>query len=209
MTRYVAPILSFVLHLAPSHVLQICQVAGNGIRCVGHLAVVILRPDYSLALKQIGWNVEEFCRQSVCWLVQLVEAVPACVVGDRKLELSWKQRSVAKKHGRVACNTLVLFMKHWSVSDITIECIREALCSVVNCLESLGTALDDKFIIAATHVVRALPSSSLAKVSGKKCFVGKALVPCIHFIAQVRRPGMLFCIHEAKTNLLTLWLPAF
>jgi hypothetical protein len=150
------------------------------------LAAVALRADCTKALEQLDWGADSFCAGVVGTLTDKVAAVPVLVrsVESGTCTLSWKQRSTAKKHGRIACNTLALLLKHWSIPDEALAVWHPALGALVKCVESLGTSLDEKVIIAAIAALQAASPSALARLSRKSGLVGNALIACISWMAK-------------------------
>ena len=165
--------------------------AGNGIRSIGHFGVVILRDEYHKNGELLPWDVDEFSAQIVCSLSEKVDMVPALLDAEKRRGLSWKQRSIIKKHGRIACNSLALILKCWILretwSDACLVALQKAVISVAKCVECLGSALDEKVLVASMQVLLSLSSSDLARISGKSGLVGNALVSCILFLAKVSR----------------------
>lgn len=157
---------------------------------MGHLVVAALSANFRTSLVAIPWDVEAFTQDVVLALSKEVRSVPDILSGTNMTKLSWKKRSSIKKHGRVACNSLALMLEHKVLPDMVahdgVDTCQIALESIFKCVDCLGTTLDEKVIIAAILAFRALPSSSLARVSGKSGLVGKALVSCISFLAKVR-----------------------
>jgi hypothetical protein len=153
---------------------------------VGHLAALALHTDCTKDLDELDWRVDTFCTEVVETLTDKVAAVSVLVrsVESGTSTLSWKQRSTAKKHGRVACNTLALLLKHWSIPEEALVVWHAALGALVKCVESLGTSLDEKVIIAATAALQSVSPSALARMSRKSGLVGNALGACICWMAR-------------------------
>lgn len=166
------------------------KVSSNAIRSIGHLTVLLLDESYRVSLVAVPWNVDLFCQNVVLAMSEKVSSVPTVLSNSCGARLSWKQRSNIKKHGRIACNSLALMLQNLRISDMAahdgvVPC-QTALKSIFKCVNCLGTTLDEKVIVAAILASRALPSSSLARVSGKSGLVGKTIVSCISFLAKVR-----------------------
>ena len=178
------------------------KVTSNAIRSIGHLVVAILTEGFRASAVTITWDVDAFAQEVVLALSKRVSSVPCVISGSNTTKLSWKQRSSIKKHGRVACNSLALMLQlpDWAARH-GVSC-QIALKSIFKCVDCLGTSLDEKIIIAAMLAFQALPSSSLAKVSGRSCLVGKALVSCIAFLSKVRSLENRFKVITRPVNLI-------
>ena len=101
--------------------------------------------------------------------------------------LSWKQRSVAKKHGWGACNTLAqLFYCHAIVRE---EATSGSSCSnavriLVDCMKRFW-ALNDKVTLSAMGALQALDPVSLTQVAGRSGAIGSAISTCILRLYEV------------------------
>lgn len=168
------------------------KVSGNALRSIGHLGCLVLRSDYQQALTQSQWDNDAFFSKLLSCLSIKVEDVEATIQGhDRSRNLSWKQRSAAKRHGRVACNTLallfgVLSRRFPDLSDAIVSGCQRAVHALISCVGYLQSPLNDKVIMAATAALRQLSSTLLSSLSGKSGMIGEAMVSCILFLGQVR-----------------------
>lgn len=175
------------------------------------MVVVVLSENYRNSLSDIAWDLDGFCLDVVLALLAKVDSITtvlSCNNHGGTTGLSWKQRSSIKKHGRVACNSLALMMRHSQFVEMSTTCndgvapCQLALCSLFKVIDCLGTMLDEKVIIAAMLAFRALPSASLARVSGKSGHVGKTLVACVAFLAKEQWSTTGVCVPSGNNFLL-------
>lgn len=101
-------------------------------------------------------------------------------------KLSWKQRSVAKKHAWGACNSLALALDcDEAATDANLKISQASLHSLVQCIERAGV-LHDKVTASATAAIRKISEERLSRISNGSGLVGMALAPCLVQLNQVR-----------------------
>ena len=101
--------------------------------------------------------------------------------------LSWKQRSVARKHGWGACNTLAQFFSCDSIvreEATTGSSCSNAVCILVDCIERFW-ALNEKVTLSAMGALQALDPVSLTQVAGRSGAIGSAICTCILCLYEV------------------------
>ena len=94
--------------------------------------------------------------------------------------LSWKQRSIAKKHGWGACNAVRrIFSCQSAVREeaSTGSCCLKSFQILVNCFDKFWT-MNDKVTLSAIGAMLALDSKSLTQVAGRSGVIGNAISIC-------------------------------
>jgi hypothetical protein len=112
----------------------------------------------------------------------------------RKNTLSWKERSVAKRHGWGACNSLSLL---FNCSEMIREdgrmksCCSTAFRLLTECIEKYWL-LNEKVTSSAMVAIRALSTSSLTQVAGRSGLIGQACAMCAVRLFEVCATCKLF-----------------
>jgi hypothetical protein len=121
-----------------------------------------------------------------------VSSTLALVSNEKRGSLSWKQRSVAKKHGWGACHSLAqLFQAMEGIDDDQplIASCSEAVRKLILCVEHFSS-LNEKVAISAMAALRELEPLRFAEVAGKTGLIGEALATCTIQLYEVRRSVM-------------------
>jgi hypothetical protein len=172
------------------------QVAGNAIRSIGHLGHVLYFREIPLQAETVNgeeWDPLLFFRVVVESLSTKVERALMAVAFTklaRKNTLSWKERSVAKRHGWGACNSLSLLFK---CSEMIREdgrmksCCLTAFRLLTECIEKCWL-LNEKVTLSAMIAIRALSTSSLTQVAGRSGLIGQACATCAVRLFEVCAP---------------------
>jgi hypothetical protein len=151
------------------------KVTGNAIRSIGHWG-------YLLASCNLKDETAE-SSESLCFILdslsQKVSRTFALASNAERGGLSWKQRSVAKKHGWGACHSLSQLFQAFSVLEdqSLITSCSGAVRQLIACVEKLSL-LSEKVAVSAMAALRDLKPLQLAAVTGKSGMVGEALASC-------------------------------
>jgi hypothetical protein len=128
-----------------------------------------------------------------------------------KNTLSWKERSVSKKHGWGACNSLGLLLQSNEAREgANAEACLAALQILVECVQQFWS-LNEKIAIGAMSALGALEPTVLSEVAGKSGLIGSTLAICAVHLYEVCRSsivvvvvvvvGFEFCISRWLTNI--------
>lgn len=151
--------------------------AGNAIRSVGHWG--------SILASRIGKDQSNL--QHLKCLVSAIQGLSfrvgrtlALASPEQQAQMSWKERSAAKKHGWGACYSLgrILGSIHDcnEGSDLE-ESVSNAVKQLVQCLTQ-SALLSEKVVLAAMVALRAIKPLVLVGVTGKSGLIGETLVVC-------------------------------
>jgi hypothetical protein len=117
-----------------------------------------------------------------------------------KNTLSWKERSISKKHGWGACNSLGLLLQSNEAQEGTnAEACLAALQVLVECVEQFWSS-NEKIAIGAMSALGALEPTVLSEVVGRSGLIGNALAICTVHLYEVCHSsrgvvvGFEFCI---------------
>ena len=114
---------------------------------------------------------------------KIANALVAASTG--KNTLSWKERSVSKKHGWGACNSLGLLLQSSEAREgANAEACLAALQVLVECVQQFWS-LNEKIAIGAMSALRALELTVLSEVSGRSGLIGSALAICAVHLYEV------------------------
>jgi hypothetical protein len=98
---------------------------------------------------------------------------------EQQSNMSWKERSAAKKHGWGACHSLGRILD--SITELSQSSLEQALFraveQLVQCLNQ-ATLLSEKVVLAAMAALRALKPLQLVGVTGKSGLIGDCLAYC-------------------------------
>ena len=115
----------------------------------------------------------------------LVGKVQAALRTESCAKLSWKQRSVAKKHAWGACSSLALALNcDEAATDLNLKIAQDSVHCLVQCIERAGV-LNEKVTASATAAIRKISEGRLSRISNGSGLVGMALAPCLVQLYQV------------------------
>jgi hypothetical protein len=159
------------------------QVAGNAIRSIGHWVTLLACSDS----KSETIEKNELLRLVLESLSAKVSNTLEIVSNEKKGSLSWKQRSVAKKHGWGACHSLAqLFQAMKGIDDpALIASCSAAVRKLILCVEHFSS-LNEKVAISAMAALREMEPLQFAEVAGKTGLIGEALATCTIQLYEVR-----------------------
>jgi hypothetical protein len=156
------------------------KVVKNAIRSVGHTSNLMV-----LSLEREG--SDEYFSASCELLVETIQSLTGklwntlhvALNEEQKADMTWKERSAAKKHGWGACHSLGLVFEGLSVR-IFEECkeLVSACSKAVHCLIHCPchyTALNEKVVLAAMSAICHLPSNFLTLRDSQEMDLGDAL----------------------------------
>ena len=156
------------------------KVVKNAIRSVGHTSNLLV-----LSLEREG--SDEYFSASCELLVETIQSLTGklwntlhvALNEEQKADMTWKERSAAKKHGWGACHSLGLVFEGLSVR-IFEECkeLVSACSKAVHCLIHCPchyTALNEKVVLAAMSAICHLPSNFLTLRDSQEMDLGDAL----------------------------------
>jgi hypothetical protein len=156
------------------------KVVKNAIRSVGHTSNLL-----ALSMGREGYD--EHFSTSCELLVETIESLTGklwntlhvALNEEQKADMTWKERSAAKKHGWGACHSLGLVFEGLSVR-IFEECkeLVSACSKAVQCLVHCPchyTALNEKVVLAAMAAMCHLPSNFLTVRDSQEMILGNAL----------------------------------
>jgi hypothetical protein len=107
------------------------------------------------------------------------------VASTGKNTLSWKERSVSKKHGWGACNSLGLLLQSSEArKEANAEACLAALHALVECVERFWS-LNEKIAVGAMSALGALEPTLLSEVAGRSGLIGSALAICAAHLYEV------------------------
>lgn len=159
------------------------QIAGNAIRTIGHLLSLLFHPPYRESGALDGWDAHVFYGSV---LSELNSKVQEALTTESSSKLSWRQRSVTKKHGWGACNSLALALDcDEAAADENLKIAQDSLHSLVQCIKRAGE-LNEKVTASATTAIRRISRAMLSRISNGSGLVGGALAPCLVQFYQVR-----------------------
>lgn len=120
-------------------------------------------------------------------LSEKLSATLALVSAEKRGDLSWKQRSVAKKHGWGTCHSLAQLFQAAKVIDgrTLISSCSEVVRKLILCVEHFSS-LNEKIAISAMTALLVLDPLQFAEVAGKSGLVGEALAICTIKLYEVR-----------------------
>lgn len=154
------------------------QVVGNAIRSVGHWGNMVARMSKALTESQTFRCIV----QVIDSLSQRVDRTLAAASTDKQREMSWRERSAAKKHGWGACYSLgrvFAGMASWPDSLMDQQSLLHAVRNLVRCTQREQTLLlSEKVVLAAMTSLRVMKPCQLDAISGKHGVVGEAIVGC-------------------------------
>lgn len=183
MTRYVVfPLdLFFAIKCHASTCTDLSQVSGNAIRSVGH---------WGYMLSDSKTNPEDkypLLRLIIDALSTKLRATLSLASPETKGNLSWKQRSIAKKHGWGACHSLAHILKKGAAlgNEILQVALSEAVKQLLSCVEHISL-LNEKVTVSAMAALRELQPLSLSELGGKTGLIGEALATCALQLQEVR-----------------------
>jgi hypothetical protein len=102
-----------------------------------------------------------------------------------KNTLSWKERSVSKKHGWGACNSLGLLLQSNAAREgVNAEACLAALQVLVDCVQQFWS-LNEKIAIGAMSALGAFEPTVLSEVAGRSGLIGSALAICAVHLYEV------------------------
>ena len=159
------------------------QVVGNAIRTIGHLISLIYHPPYreSGALKDAS-----SLYGNVLSVLESKVAMTLALASDSRLNQTWKQRSIAKKHGWGASNSLALILDcEDAIQTANLKIAKKSLLSLIQCIRHSG-ALNEKVSSSATAAIRKIPEDRLSQISDGSGMIGMAFLPCLLQLYQVR-----------------------
>lgn len=166
------------------------KVVGNAIRSVGHVAVVISK--YSA----IPVQVEQYFGKSVTVLTTKVRQAG----GVATSELSWKQRSAAKKNGWGACHALGLMLDCLPLHqhEPLHPSFKDALEALFTCIHRWET-LNEKITLAALKAVQRIRRDRLIAVAYGTTLIGEGILKCVQVLRHVSlRETIVLCFSKLK-----------
>lgn len=170
------------------------KLCGNAIRTIGHLVSLSFHSPYKASGALNGWGASLFYRNVLRYLGH---KVLSALSSESCSQLTWKQRSVAKKHGWGACNGLALVLDcDEATTNENLICAHGSLQALVQCIEHFPH-LNEKVSLSASIAFRKISGSRLSQISSGSGLVGKALALCILQLHQVRHSvhdeSLTFC----------------
>ena len=165
------------------------KVVKNAIRSVGHASNL-------LATSQRCRGSEKFCSTSLELLVETIDSLTSklwntlhvALNEEQKSLMTWKERSVAKKHGWGACYSLgLVFEGLWleafeDSNDLVMACSRAARC-LIRC-PCHHSVLNEKVVLAAMAAICHLPSHFFIKDQSQEVILGDVLTTSILILAS-------------------------
>lgn len=159
------------------------KLCGNAIRTIGHLVSLGFHSPYKASGALNGWAASSFYRNV---LRSLGDKVLSALSSKSCSQLTWKQRSAAKKHGWGACNSLALVLDcDEAATNENLTYAQGSLQTLVQCIEHFRH-LNEKVSLSASIAVRKISGSRLSQISSGSGLVGTALASCILQLHQVR-----------------------
>ncbi|CAB9520853.1 expressed unknown protein [Seminavis robusta] len=145
-------------------------------------------PVRSMALFAVG-NLAQVSVDSACFydpetLGDACEVACACMGDENEKVAGNAIRSIGHLASLIVRDdySRAMSQRGWGVDAFCTTV--NALGSVVRCIQSLGTSLDEKVVIAAMSCLQTLSPTSLARISAKSELVGNAMVASICYLAK-------------------------
>jgi hypothetical protein len=108
------------------------------------------------------------------------------LVSDARQSMTWKQRSVAKKHGWGAANAMSLLFQRANLDESALfEEYFGILRLLMVCVETVSE-VNDKIALSAMTAIRSLPPPQLSKLADRSGLVGDGIGLCILRLYSVR-----------------------
>ena len=121
-------------------------------------------------------------------------------ISDGKITLTWKQRSVYKKQGWGACNSLGLILQSdMAREDENRQSSLQALELLVLWVEQCYS-LNEKVAVAAMSAINAMDVTTLAEVAGNNGLIGTSIITCLLNLYEVRvgatKRAQIYCMKD-------------
>ena len=153
------------------------KVVGNAIRTQGHL----------LNLLQSTSNVEEgnhvlmpstLYRDTVFILTKKLDLALDIAEG-KAIDMSWKQRSFAKKHAWGACHTLGILLHNATSGNVSNrKLFLLPISQMIHCIQ-ISERLNEKVTAAAAAALKQIPMDVWTEFSGMTTIISDGLVACL------------------------------
>jgi hypothetical protein len=152
------------------------RVVSNAVRSAGHLLNFLRLCD-----KENRTQSEALYRETIKILTNKLDLALDVLTG-KVTNLSWKQRSFAKKHSWGACHTLGALLQHASSTDgQSNELFLPAIFQMIRCLR-LAYELNEKIIAAAAAALKLTPIDIWRKFSSESTIVADGLAACLMIV---------------------------
>jgi len=152
------------------------RVVNNAVRSAGHLLNFLRLCD-----KENRTQSEALYRETIKILTSKLD-LALDILTRKATNLSWKQRSFAKKHSWGACHTLGALLQHASSADgQSNELFLPAIFQMIRCLR-LSNELNEKVVAAATAALKLTPIDIWRNFSSESTIVGDGLAACLMIV---------------------------
>jgi len=181
------------------------KVVGNAIRTSGHL-LSLLRSSGDEGSIQMS---DALYRCTVVTLTQKLNLALDIAEG-KATNMSWKQRSIAKKHSWGSCHTLgVLLPCASSEEEPNRKLFLAAISQMIRCIQ-LARSLSEKVTAAAAAALKQTPMDMWREFSGATTIIADGLVACLILVYEeakgVRAKRLSPPIRNDVQDLLNLFL---
>ena len=110
--------------------------------------------------------------------------------------MTWKQRSVAKKHGWGAANAMALLFPYADFDQTLVKSYFDVLRLLMVCVEKFLEG-NEKIAISAIMAIRSLSPPKLSKLAKGSGVVGNCIVTCVLRIYKV-------CLTQSVNNVASM-----
>jgi hypothetical protein len=181
------------------------KVVGNAIRTSGHL-LSLLRSSGDEGSIHMS---DALYRCTVVTLTQKLNLALDIAEG-KATNMSWKQRSIAKKHSWGSCHTLgVLLPCASSEKEPNRKLFLAAISQMIRCIQ-LARSLSEKVTAAAAAALKQTPMDMWREFSGATTIIADGLVACLILVYEeakgVRAKRLSPPIRNDVQDLLNLFL---
>jgi hypothetical protein len=150
------------------------KVCGNAIRSIGHVGTLLFCVDIITFEPDQQKVVREHYQDVIQKLSgKLQDSLVS--ISNQKSNLTWKQRSAAKKHGWGTCNSLGLLLKSRFILDAENRDVSLLATSLLTECMQYYTSINEKVFLAALNSLIGIDCSALSEVSLESSMVGRAL----------------------------------
>lgn len=157
------------------------QVVFNAIRTISHVSYFV----YSSGFLPVIDSAELLFRDLLVKLSSKVNSSLDDAVNGPPKELTWKQRSGAKKQTRGSCTTLgVLLIYSINVQSVDDAILEQTLSSLFRCIQ-LSCHVNEKIVAAAINSLRGLPTELWQRFSCTCDSIGRGLATIFRYLQNV------------------------